>query len=148
MQRDISSERRRVLSGFPARRAAADSERRHSFSQDSLLGQGSKSMGRPAEETSPDPIRPAESGPAVGAGSTWKALAGAVRRFATTPGCVVELQEARKRLRQSGARDPSEPTLFAHILLQRRLVKEATSQPQAKAPKGKNTIRGDSANGR
>jgi len=85
----VSGQRRRVLSGFLACRAAADSERRHSFSQDSLLGQGSKSMGRPAEETSPDPIRPAESGPAVGAGSKWKALAGAVRRFATTPGCVV-----------------------------------------------------------
>jgi putative transposase len=44
------------------------------------------------------------------------------------PIALWELTEARKRLRQSGKVDPTERALFANILQQRRLVKEAVSQ--------------------
>jgi putative transposase len=51
------------------------------------------------------------------------------------PIALWELQEARKRLRESGDRDPNERALFANILQQRRLVKEATSQSQQRRRK-------------
>jgi putative transposase len=53
------------------------------------------------------------------------------------PIALWELQEARKRLRQSGDRDPNERVLFASILQQRRLVKEATSLSQQRRRKEK-----------
>jgi len=44
------------------------------------------------------------------------------------PIALWELVEARKRLRSSGAADPAERALFANILEQRRIVKEAVNQ--------------------
>jgi hypothetical protein len=46
------------------------------------------------------------------------------------PIALWELMEARKRLRQSGSVNPTEHALFASILQQRRLVKEAASRSQ------------------
>jgi putative transposase len=46
------------------------------------------------------------------------------------PIALWELMEARKRLRQSGTANPTEHALFANILQQRRLVKEAASRSQ------------------
>jgi hypothetical protein len=51
------------------------------------------------------------------------------------PIALWELQEARRRLRESGARDPNERAIFASILQQRRLVKEATSQSKQRRRK-------------
>jgi putative transposase len=53
------------------------------------------------------------------------------------PIALWELQEARRRLRESGARDPNERAIFASILQQRRLVKEATSQSKQRRRKEK-----------
>jgi len=46
-----------------------------------------------------------------------------------------ELTEAKKRLRKNGTASPSERELFANILQQRRLVKEAMSQSQQRRRK-------------
>jgi hypothetical protein len=46
------------------------------------------------------------------------------------PIALWELMEARRRLRQSGSANPTERALFANILQQRRLVKEAASRSQ------------------
>ena len=46
------------------------------------------------------------------------------------PIALWELMEALKRLRQSGTANPTEHALFANILQQRRLVKEAASRSQ------------------
>ena len=46
------------------------------------------------------------------------------------PIALWELVEARKRLRQSGTAEPTERELFANILQQRQLVKEAISRSQ------------------
>jgi putative transposase len=51
------------------------------------------------------------------------------------PIALWELQEARKRLRESAEREPNDRALFANILQQRRLVKEATSQSQQRRRK-------------
>jgi putative transposase len=48
---------------------------------------------------------------------------------------LCELMEARKRLRQRGSADPTECALFANILQQRRLVKEAVRQSQQRRRK-------------
>lgn len=46
------------------------------------------------------------------------------------PIALWELEEARKRLRERGGDDPSEGTLFANILEQRRIVKDAAKRSQ------------------
>jgi putative transposase len=46
------------------------------------------------------------------------------------PIALWELMEARRRLRQEGGTDPSEHALFANILQQRRLLKEAATRSQ------------------
>jgi putative transposase len=46
------------------------------------------------------------------------------------PIALWELMEARKRLRERGSADPTELILFANILEQRRIVKEAASSSQ------------------
>jgi putative transposase len=51
------------------------------------------------------------------------------------PIALWELTEARKGLRERGKGDPNERELFANILQQRRLVKEAVSQSQQRRRK-------------
>lgn len=51
------------------------------------------------------------------------------------PIALWELMEARKRLRQRGSADPSERALFANILEQRRLMKEAVNSSQQRRRK-------------
>ncbi len=51
------------------------------------------------------------------------------------PVALWELMEACKRLRQSGKGDPTERALFANILEQRRIVKEAVTQSQQRRRK-------------
>ena len=51
------------------------------------------------------------------------------------PIALWELEAARKRLRESGKSDPTERALFANILEQRRIVKEAISQSQQRRRK-------------
>jgi len=51
------------------------------------------------------------------------------------PIALWELEEARKRLREQGKSDPAERALFANIMEQRRLVKEAVSQSQQRRRK-------------
>ena len=51
------------------------------------------------------------------------------------PIALWELLEARKRLRQSGSAEPTERALFANILEQRRIVKEAANRSQQRRRK-------------
>ena len=51
------------------------------------------------------------------------------------PIALWELTEARKRLRQRGSADPTERALFANIVEQRRIMKEAASRSQQRRRK-------------
>jgi putative transposase len=51
------------------------------------------------------------------------------------PIALWELTEARKRLRQHGSADPTERALFANILAQRRIMKEAASRSRQRRRK-------------
>ena len=60
-------------------------------------------------------------------GKHWPVLYADLRQ---PPIALWELLEARKRLRQRGSADPTEHALFANILEQRRITKEAASSSQ------------------
>lgn len=59
------------------------------------------------------------------------------------PIALWELLEARKRICQSGVSEPTERTLFASILEQRRIVKEATTRSQQRRRRERTPLEGD-----